>query len=366
MTRCFALAALAVVLTASADAQISFSADDFFPFDPGEPIASTLFTTGDDVSTAEQSTIDALIALTGANRTWDFTTITFDDEGTSETRYYDDVTGLPGASEFSGANFAFETEFQDSSGADSSAYIYGTLTAADYTVLGTYVQDDGGNEEFVLRYDPDGLLSVTFPYTNGTMVADEATLVVRPNPSGVDPTYRQETAVIGYGTLVLPTGSYGCLMEERTITTTTTFMGQPFSTTLTLYSWVTKEGVSASATNYQVPQGPRAYSASYTVMGSAQGGTATEPEEAPVVGLVATPNPAGSSTTLHLTTDRAGSAQVTVWDALGREAARLHDGPLGAGPHGFTLDTSALAPGVYLARVVLDGRASTLRLTVAR
>ena len=52
-------------------------------------------------------------------------------------------------------------------------------------------------------------------------------------------------------------------------------------------------------------------------------------------------------------------ARVTVWDALGREVARLPEAASGV----VRFDASALAPGFYLARLESGG---TVRFTVAR
>ncbi len=83
--------------------------------------------------------------------------------------------------------------------------------------------------------------------------------------------------------------------------------------------------------------------------------------------LSVSPNPAAALGTVHLSVaEPAASATATVYDALGRRVAVLHDGPLAAGPHDFALDTAALAPGVYVVRVVTAGSAAARVVTVAR
>lgn len=67
----------------------------------------------------------------------------------------------------------------------------------------------------------------------------------------------------------------------------------------------------------------------------------------------------------------ARSAVASVYDALGRRVAVLHDGPLPAGAHDFALATSRLTPGVYVVHVRVtpdDGAMWTAvgRVTVAR
>ena len=60
------------------------------------------------------------------------------------------------------------------------------------------------------------------------------------------------------------------------------------------------------------------------------------------------------------------SVRVSVYDALGRRVAVLHDGPLAAGAASFALDTSGWAAGAYVVRARVGGVTATARLTVAR
>jgi uncharacterized delta-60 repeat protein len=72
------------------------------------------------------------------------------------------------------------------------------------------------------------------------------------------------------------------------------------------------------------------------------------------------PNPAAHAVTLELAPS-AAPARIEAFDVLGRRVATLHDGPAG-GP--VRADVSGWTAGVYLVRVVREGRAETRRLTV--
>ena len=52
----------------------------------------------------------------------------------------------------------------------------------------------------------------------------------------------------------------------------------------------------------------------------------------------------------------AARVRVSLVDVLGREVAVLADGPREAGPHEVAIDGAALRPGVYVARVWVDGQ----------
>lgn len=461
MSRWLPLAALAAVLLAApASAQISFSFDDLYDYaDSGETVTRDLFDTGTEVPPADQARIDALIALRGAGQTWDFTTITYPiEEQTVTTVYFGgDVAGLPGASNFPSANYALLNDVPDSD-PDGDGYVYADVANDQFITQGIYAPASGGNPETVITYEPDGLQQLTFPISLGTVTEDQTTQTIQGFTITTD--YRSE--VVGSGTLVTPAGSYETLMIEYRVTVS--FPGAP-ATVTDVYSWVTRDRyVIADATNFQTPQGPRAYNASYTrrpggganqaptVTGTTTATTpagqtvqidvlanVTDPDgdplsitavsdpahgtaavgddgtgrrrapvveytadagyqgpdsftftvsdgtaeatgtvEVTVMGGIATedgpgvlavavvPNPAARRARLAVSTSAAGDARVVVVDALGREVARPHDGPLTAGDHTFALDLVDLAPGVYAARVTVGGAATTVRLTVAR
>ena len=77
------------------------------------------------------------------------------------------------------------------------------------------------------------------------------------------------------------------------------------------------------------------------------------------------PNPSSGRVSVDLTVDAPGYARVALYDALGREVAVLHDGPV-TGLTRATVDTGALAPGVYVVRAVTPELALTRTLSVAR
>ena len=69
----------------------------------------------------------------------------------------------------------------------------------------------------------------------------------------------------------------------------------------------------------------------------------------------ARPNPAAEATTLRYDLPEAARVTLAVYDALGREVARLVDGEIPAGAHTATFEAGALPAGVYLVRMQADG-----------
>ena len=81
--------------------------------------------------------------------------------------------------------------------------------------------------------------------------------------------------------------------------------------------------------------------------------------------LTAYPNPAADAATLRFAVAEATEATLVVYDALGREVARLVEGAV-SGQVEVALDASALPAGLYVARLAVDGRTETVRFSVAR
>jgi hypothetical protein len=79
------------------------------------------------------------------------------------------------------------------------------------------------------------------------------------------------------------------------------------------------------------------------------------------------PNPLRQIATVRFATPVATTVRVAVYDALGREVARLVDGPMDAGRHQATFVSDGLPSGTYLLRMsTADGFAATQSITVVR
>ena len=78
------------------------------------------------------------------------------------------------------------------------------------------------------------------------------------------------------------------------------------------------------------------------------------------------PNPTRSTATLPFVLSSPTDVRLALYDMLGREVALLAEGLRPAGPHTEALDTSRLAPGLYVARLTAGAEVATQRLTVVR
>lgn len=78
------------------------------------------------------------------------------------------------------------------------------------------------------------------------------------------------------------------------------------------------------------------------------------------------PNPASGVVRFAFELDAAQDISLSVYDVLGRQVARLHDGPTEAGSLDTGLDVAGLSNGVYMVRMVGERGAITRRFTVIR
>jgi hypothetical protein len=96
---------------------------------------------------------------------------------------------------------------------------------------------------------------------------------------------------------------------------------------------------------------------------------ATEPDVIVAASLAlssARPNPTRGRATLALTVASPEPVRVAVYDLLGREVLRLHDGPLAAGTHALGLDAAGLSAGLYVVRAASASGTAVRRVTVVR
>jgi hypothetical protein len=82
--------------------------------------------------------------------------------------------------------------------------------------------------------------------------------------------------------------------------------------------------------------------------------------------FAAYPNPFNPHTRIVYTLANQATVSLRLFDVMGREVMRLTDGVIPAGQHEVTLDASSLTSGVYLARLAVDGQATSIRLVLLR
>lgn len=74
------------------------------------------------------------------------------------------------------------------------------------------------------------------------------------------------------------------------------------------------------------------------------------------------PNPFRGSSTVRVNMPKAASAQLSVFDMMGRKIVTLHNGPLPAGDHQFSFRPAAGGPAIYIVSFSSGMHTSTMRL----
>jgi len=78
------------------------------------------------------------------------------------------------------------------------------------------------------------------------------------------------------------------------------------------------------------------------------------------------PNPFNSRVALSYGLERAAEVRLTVYDAMGREAAILASGQRGAGNYRLTWDASDLSSGIYIVKLASGGRVQSRKVVLVR
>lgn len=201
---------LPLVTATTAAAQISFTRADLEALLGTRQVVNTFDAT--DLTGAA-----AIAATSGANQTWDFTTMTFEATDTFAVDYMTDFSAAPGASLFPTATFATRG-YADGNPApsDSAGFFFQRLEDTGLYRVGFSAEGDVD----MLPPDPD-LVTATFtpesldlplPFEFGTSFHDSTDQ--RTSINGVEALVTTEITdeeVDGWGTLILPEGSFDAL-----------------------------------------------------------------------------------------------------------------------------------------------------------
>ncbi len=352
----------AAVLTALAPrphAQISITEADVRAFYVGLTQQTTFDATATPSNTAA---LQALAAQTGGGQTWTFTGLTYAAGGTIEVARVQPPQPGSGDPHFATANLIVRI---DSSGTTGDPFFsYFRLTGSEFVVLGGALTLEGTLT--VSRFTPG--YRQPLPYTFGsTWTSESAISNDPPPPFPVETVIREESEVVGWGTLVTPAGSEPALMV-RTLDisrSTITIPGLPPIVTVDSSRAVSFDTRGLTFATIFLGLDGQVQSGMYS---SRTPNTAGEPQPgANALGLTVSPNPVVSETVaVRFELPEAGPATVRVYDARGRLVATLAEGMRAAGPQSVAWSSAGVPAGVYVVRADVGARAATLWLTVAR
>ena len=356
------LLALLLVAAPAAHAQITITRSDLLD-------QLTQSSTGSTFETGPSAALAAIAATGGANRTWDFSGLSFGEGITAIS----DVVAPPvlGSDDpyLAEADLILRTAI---AGADSVAFSFYDTDADALALRGLAAEGeiDGAPGVVLLKFVPTNRL-YAFPLAFGTTWDDTYDFQLSGVPEQIRIEETVENEVVGWGTLVTPAGSADALMlSARTLQTvrvvstdpdTSFVVGEDSSYAIT---YVTQTGLAASI---ELDGEGNVEGGSYSVLMPA---TASEPGAAPGAALLAAayPNPirrsAGQAVTLDFAPATSGAVRIEVFDVLGRTVATVLDETRPAGPQQASWQPDGLPAGLYLLRLAADGRIATTRITV--
>ncbi|MEP0548718.1 MAG: T9SS type A sorting domain-containing protein [Rhodothermales bacterium] len=343
----------------AAHAQLTLTRSDILG-QLSRPTTATSFETG------PSSALAVIAATGGANRTWDFSGLSFDVGITAVSEVVAPPVLGSDDPHLAEADLIVRTAIPES---DSVAFGFYDTTADALAIRGFAAEGevDGEPGVVLLRFAPPNRL-FAFPLAFGTAWTDTYELQFVPFVEQIRIEETVENEVVGWGTLVTPAGSAEALMlSSRTFQTvrvvstdpdTSFVVGQDSSYSI---SFVTRTGLGASI---DLDGEGNVESGGYVVQTPT---TASEPDAAPGQALLsAYPNPLrrGQTVTLGFAPATAGTVRIEVFDVLGRIVATVLDETRAAGPQQAPWRPDGLPAGLYLVRIVAGDRTETRRVTI--
>lgn len=286
----------------------------------------------------------------GADRTWDFSSAL----GTeSHTITFVAAGSTPNGSNFPSAAWAQEYD------APSGYYTYLDFNASGSYTVGTDLAGFGGThysnsrKDIVFPLTYNGSWSDTF---SGDLTSFAGTGTINGSISGL---------ADGYGTLILPYGTFTNVLRVYTHTVTEQHIVSPPPGAL---STITEDGYSYFKPGLAVGLAGTSQTENVSVLGTTnssgfvyldEGSTGVEEARQQDIGIDLAPNPASGSLSVEF--GATGHLALTVIDGLGRTVISTDLGARAPGIYREAVDVSRLPAGHYLLRLVTDDGQTGMR-----
>ncbi|HEY6171467.1 MAG TPA: T9SS type A sorting domain-containing protein [Candidatus Kapabacteria bacterium] len=324
----------------------------------------------DSYSSTDVTGVAAIIANSGAAKTWDFggRTYTKDATGNTNQTYVDPSTApMHSDPDFAGATHCIKVPGDDTDPTISYSYI--KIDASGYYVMGIATDSAGVQAKFISYVPP--MQSMKFPLTYGTTWSSTSNINVDIGFPGATLVMKIDANCDGYGTLSIPTiahkgenpvhSSTECLRIRQALRSVISFSGFEIGNSLShSYSFISTSetnGFISSDTN----DVPMDIGYSQAAGSSKIPFTIDDP-----MTIKLSSNPASSGTTLSYNLPESGDVNVSMMDNLGREVKMLHNGFAPAGSNVIPIDPSTMTNGTYLIRISSDSFTGTRKLVIAK
>lgn len=307
-----------------------------------------------------QAGLQAILADTGPNQTYDFSQFTYGGASPLLFELRDTPAGTPGEEDpiLSTANYVFVGP-----NLSGDTFAYYRIDGTGYRSLGNVIifdsNSDGQLDTTWTTFDPPQTFMV-LPLMVGSEWTETVTSSTRSVAGSGSTTLEVHGEVEGWGDLVLPDRTLEALRVRRT-TSQDVGGGVLFS-----FSIIEFKTNSTYQANISLDNNDNIQSANYGYVED-QGSVASEKVIATGFDLQPNyPNPFSQSTVIPFDVEQPGMMRLTVVDLLGREVLRPVDGVMAAGRHHVRIDGSGLTSGLYLYRLTSGSGVRVGQMVVQR
>tara|TARA_R110001592_G_scaffold61993_5_gene189429 strand:- start:143 stop:1240 length:1098 start_codon:yes stop_codon:yes gene_type:complete len=364
MKKLYALFSLLVISTVTAIAQPTLTQANFV-HNIGE---STFYYLADTNTTTLNPTL-------GPNVVFDYTTV--DALGVSQTDFYVDPSGTPGASDFPTADYCEKTNLGDTN------FIYSKSNIDSLFTVG-FIADITGFGVVTAKYDLDPETVMKFPFNYGNFYTDNYSGTFSTNYLGAVPVSASAAgdvtvAADAWGRLDLPFAtSFDSVIRIRRVEhaeTDTIFIGPPFNTQILPII------IDAIVVSYYKPSHGKSpilsfIEGTYQQDGAVIASNKTIACQYPLLttdvkeyelskSLNMYPNPTqNGQTVLSFNIENTANIKVELLNNLGQTITQVYQGKVNAGLSKFEINTTNLSSGVYFVNLLLDNTKITRKLIV--
>ena len=347
----FAITLILLSVTSFAQAQISIP-ETYFTDRIGTTEEISFF------QFAETTEAAGIVAAAGANQTWDFSSFTVTETFSITETYISLPADIPGADLFTASDLAIRVEsdsFDTDTGGDFEFYLFQSINNGSLQLDGNFsvgdFDEDGVPDEVVTTFSPP-TQDLVFPVDFEDTWDDSSSTVLTFQGQTLPALSAQKsvTTVDGWGTLILPEGTYQALRLRTEISTVDLFSGIE-SPSFTDYDFFTLDNVFVSIF---VGSDGTISDVNYSVFDGGMTSIPVEDEGAlPESFFLAQnyPNPFNPSTSISYSLPATSDVTLKVYTINGQEVRTLVQSTQAAGAYQVEFDASELASGLYLYRL---------------
>lgn len=296
---------------------------------------------------------------------YDWTGLTFTDPDVFDVEIRTSFSGLPGAADFSTADFVQITVSVEQ-GDSTISYAYNKIADDGLFLLGVVAigdfDGDGQDDESRRTSSPTELL-LPLPLSEGTTRQQDFERTMTTGGVTVTLSISKTWNADGSGTLRTPDGDAESVRVQET--EEVTVFG--ITTTLVRITYASHDDVTA---DIGLDGTGLVIAAGYTKVDKGGGGATALERSAEVPDAIALeqnyPNPFNPTTTIGFSLSETGHVTLHVYDVLGRQVATLVDESLATGAYTIDFQAEDLPSGVYLYKLHLGSTVLTRRLLLLK